>query len=179
MRPTDGLVEFIRAKAKETGTSLTKIEKEIGLSNGRIGKWKNQKKYPPHDSLVKIASLIGVSIEELTGEQEKPVGESAHELSNETIDITNKIEKATPELKKLLSAALDGDGSIKTDIKKIKVTCPIDGTEQVIYQPGYRIGSVFIPEGGNNGCEMCHPCNECTICRLKTVSSSLPNLDSK
>lgn len=175
------LYEHIVQLGQEKGfKTITALCREAGVPRATMTELKmGRSKDLSKPNAQKFAETLGVSLDVIYGEQEKPVGESAHELSNETIDITNKIEKATPELKKLLSAALDGDGSIKTDIKKIKVTCPIDGTEQVIYQPGYRIGSVFIPEGGNNGCEMCHPCNECTICRLKAVSSSLPNLDSK
>lgn len=97
----------------------------------------------------------------------------------ETIQIAEKIREANPKLKKFIMDALEQKAEPRADYVKIKITCPIDGTEQVIYQPGYRIGSIFIPECGNNGCEMCHPCNECTICRLKAVSSSLPDLDIK
>lgn len=82
MRSSDDLVEFIRERSHELGMSLTKIEKEVGLSNGRIGKWKSQKKYPPHDTLVAIASLLSISLEELTGEKEKPAVQTDDGLSD-------------------------------------------------------------------------------------------------
>lgn len=115
----------------------------------------------------------------LSEQKEKPAGQKAGGLDQETVALAEKIREAAPGVKRLLDSILNEGGKAKSDIQKIKITCPIDGTEQVIYQPGYRIGSIFIPECGNNGCEMCHPCNECTICRLKAVSSSLPDLDIK
>lgn len=86
MRSSEELVDFIRNRSHELGTSLTKLEAEIGLSNGRIGKWKTQKRYPPHDVLLAVATRLQISLEELTGEEtqkEKPTLASEDELSED------------------------------------------------------------------------------------------------
>lgn len=43
------LVENIRSLSKSQGTSLTRLEKELGFGNGTIGRWASAKKYPPAD----------------------------------------------------------------------------------------------------------------------------------
>lgn len=118
MRTTDELVEFIRERSHEVGTSLTKIEKEVGLSNGRIGKWKTQKRYPSHDTLVAIAALLKISVEELTGEEqkEKHSTDNGRVLTPENYKIAYK-DMTTAELYSMLSEItkeLQGRGSNET-----------------------------------------------------------------
>ena len=106
MRTADELVEFIRERSHEVGTSLTKIEKEVGLSNGRIGKWKTQKRYPPHDTLVAIAALLKISVEELTGGEQKEKPALEGELDEVTQEIFNIIDSANEEKRKKILALL-------------------------------------------------------------------------
>ena len=51
MYTNEEIVEKIRELAKRKNTSLTDIEKNLAWSNGRIGKWKYAKKYPPKQDL--------------------------------------------------------------------------------------------------------------------------------
>lgn len=170
---------------EEKGLTAYKVSKETGISQSVLSAWKNGTSVPRPVTFKILADYLGVSVEYLRGEtsertaKEKPADQVADGLDQETVALAEKIREAAPGVKRLLDSILNEGGKGKSDIQKIKITCPIDGSEQVIYQPGYRIGSIFIPECGNNGCEMCHPCNECTICRLKAVSSSLPDLDIK
>lgn len=46
-------------------TSLTELEKDVGLSNGAIGKWK--KSYPKADNLVLVADYLDCSVDYLLG----------------------------------------------------------------------------------------------------------------
>lgn len=108
MRNSEELVEFIREKAKIKGTSLTKIEKEVGLSNGRIGKWKTQKKYPPHDILLKIANIIEVSIEELTGEKENPAPILGGGISEHDVRILEWFHSLPEEKRRAILEIADG-----------------------------------------------------------------------
>ena len=81
MRSNIELVEFIREKAKDQNSSLTKMEELFGWSNGTIGKWKNAKKYPGHDKLKTIADFFKITVSELTGEKkEKPATQKDDEL---------------------------------------------------------------------------------------------------
>jgi len=70
VRSNQELVDFIRLKAHSCGMSVTDLEKLCGLSNGRIGKWASKKSYPSHDILLKVANILKVPLQELTGENE-------------------------------------------------------------------------------------------------------------
>lgn len=164
---------------ENAGETPYQVAKATGVSQSTLSDWKTGKSVPRNPTMKKIADHFGVSVSYLKGEseqQEKPADQMA-DGQEETIQIAEKIKKASPKLKKFIIDALEHGAEPSADYVKVKITCPIDGTEQVIYQPVYRIGHMVVPESGNNGCEMCRPCNECTICRLKAVSSLLPDID--
>lgn len=62
------IVEFIRAAMKSRGSSIAYLEKSLGFANGTIGKWAKAPKSPPYAKLAAVASAIGVTVAELTGE---------------------------------------------------------------------------------------------------------------
>ena len=57
------MVNKIKEIAEKKGFSIQRVEKEAGLSNGSISKWEKSK--PLAENLQKVASVLGVSIEEL------------------------------------------------------------------------------------------------------------------
>lgn len=57
------LYEVIKKKASDKKVSIYKIEKDLDLSNGSIRKWNNS--VPSAVTLSKVASYLGVSVEEL------------------------------------------------------------------------------------------------------------------
>ncbi|KFN87454.1 hypothetical protein H702_07290 [Streptococcus equinus JB1] len=57
------LYEVIKKKASDKKVSIYKIEKDLDLSNGSIRKWNNS--VPSAITLSKVASYLGVSVEEL------------------------------------------------------------------------------------------------------------------
>lgn len=59
------MVNRIKKLCKDKGISIQKLEQEVGLSNGSIGKWDISS--PKADNLKKIASYFGVSIDYLSG----------------------------------------------------------------------------------------------------------------
>lgn len=69
-------VERVRDLCKEQKTSITKLEAQLDFSNGYIGKWAKRPSSPPYEKLTSIAQALGVTVEELTGEEpeqkEKP-----------------------------------------------------------------------------------------------------------
>ena len=86
MYTNEEIVEKIRELAKRKNTSLTDIEKNLAWSNGRIGKWKYAKKYPPKHDLELVARALKVSIETITGEKKrKPASTSGDELEEAII----------------------------------------------------------------------------------------------
>lgn len=56
---------------KEKGVSRTKAAEEIGLSNSITTKWKKTGATPGGDTLEKVATYFGVSIDRLLGKEEK------------------------------------------------------------------------------------------------------------
>ena len=59
--------ERIKEIAEKQGKSITAIEKEAGLSNGLIGKWRESS--PSVENLLAVAKVLNVSISELTDEK--------------------------------------------------------------------------------------------------------------
>ncbi len=99
-------VERIRNLCKSQKTSLTKLEVQLGFSNGYIGKWSKRPSSPPHDKIVEIADALGVTVEELTGEEpeqkEKPNILNGIDLSGLSVKDVELIKKviAAPDAKK-------------------------------------------------------------------------------
>ena len=88
MYTNEEIVEKIRELAKRKNTSLTDIEKNLAWSNGRIGKWKYAKKYPPKQDLELVARALKVSIETITGGQKEiPPTEKVDGMEEELIQI--------------------------------------------------------------------------------------------
>lgn len=116
-------VERVRDLCKEQKTSITKLETQLGFSNGYIGKWSKRPSSPPYEKLASIAQALGVTVEELTGEEqkEKPAP-GGSELDAKAQTILNKMKKLSPEqqeafwdmLNTTIDAVLnmpDGDGN--------------------------------------------------------------------
>ena len=88
-------VERVRDLCKEQKTSITKLEAQLDFSNGYIGKWAKRPSSPPYEKLTSIAQALGVTVEELTGEEQK-------EKPN-TLDGI-ELEKLSPARRALLEA---------------------------------------------------------------------------
>lgn len=64
------LIERIENICKQKGYSIMRLEKESGLSNGQIRKWKTQK--PSYDKVASVANTLNVTIDWLiTGKEAK------------------------------------------------------------------------------------------------------------
>ena len=173
------MYEIFAKLLDERGITAYQVHKDTGVSQSVLSGWKNGQSTPRPMTLRIIADYFGVSVEYLKGEtddrgqKETPAPVSGSGLSEDAINIGKAFDAAAPELKKLVEAALSGPQTIQADTVAIRITCPIDHTEQVIHQPVYRIDGKTIPERNNNGCEMCRPCEECTLCRLRAAASLL------
>ena len=60
------ILQNIRVLCTKRNISLTKLEQDIGLSNGVIGKWRESN--PSVVNLKKVADYFGVTIDELLKE---------------------------------------------------------------------------------------------------------------
>ena len=68
------IADRIKEICAQKGTSMYKLEKQLNLGNGTIGKWGKNRRQPTYDKAVAVANALGVSADYLlTGEQkEKP-----------------------------------------------------------------------------------------------------------
>lgn len=69
------LKERIRELCKLKGTSIPKLELELGLSSGSISKW--GKSSPKAENLVKVANYFNVSVDYLLGKDEPDLVDQA------------------------------------------------------------------------------------------------------
>ncbi|MCM1305426.1 MAG: helix-turn-helix domain-containing protein [Butyrivibrio sp.] len=74
------LVSRIKEKCTEKGTTIKKLEREIGLGNGTISRWDTS--IPSYDKVIKVADFLQVSFywlifgkeaEDLTPEEQQLV----------------------------------------------------------------------------------------------------------
>lgn len=57
------IVDNIAALCVERGISIAKLEREVGIGNGIVGKWANSS--PTVEKLKKVADYFGVSVDSL------------------------------------------------------------------------------------------------------------------
>ena len=98
------IADRIKEICAQKGTSMYKLEKQLNLGNGTIGKWGKNGRQPTYDKAVAVANALGVSADYLlTGEQkEKPV----LQMENGLKEIDAIFEQLTPSRQaKLLELA--------------------------------------------------------------------------
>jgi transcriptional regulator with XRE-family HTH domain len=72
-------MNYILLINKEKGYTIMKLEKESGLSNGQIGKWKTQK--PSYDKVASVANTLNVSLDWLiTGKETEDLTQDERKL---------------------------------------------------------------------------------------------------
>ena len=87
------LVARIKNLCKEKKTTITALEREVGLSKGSICKWDVSS--PKTDSIVKIATYFDVTVDYLLGlteDRKNPIPED--EVNREIIERFSKLSPA-------------------------------------------------------------------------------------
>ncbi len=59
------LAENVSRLCKERNTSIFALERELGIGNGAIGKWKDGARSPRVETVKKIADYFGVTVDDL------------------------------------------------------------------------------------------------------------------
>ena len=59
--------ERLKGLREEKGLTAQKLEKELGVGNGLVGKWEKEQRTPSIDNLKKIAEYFGVTADYLLG----------------------------------------------------------------------------------------------------------------
>ncbi len=63
------LVENVSRLCKERNTTIFSLERELGIGNGTIGKWKGRARSPRLETVKRIADYFGVTVDELLSDQ--------------------------------------------------------------------------------------------------------------
>ena len=84
----ENIVDRIRILCQENGTSITKIEKELGYANGTIGKWRTSKRKPPLEKVLAIAKRLQTTTEYLyDGNEKAPTQAGERKISEDDIKL--------------------------------------------------------------------------------------------
>lgn len=67
------IVKNISTLCKENKISIARLEKELGIGNGTIGRW--EKSSPTVENLKKVADYFGVTVNDLISQASSPESE--------------------------------------------------------------------------------------------------------
>lgn len=96
-----GIVERIKAKCKEKGTSMNALEKKLGFGNGNIRRWETQ--VPGSDKVLAVANTLEVSIDWLL------TGKEAADLTPEEQRLVDYYRKADDRGKRSILRAAEAE----------------------------------------------------------------------
>lgn len=103
------IADRIKEICAQKGTSMYKLEKQLNLGNGTIGKWGKNGRQPTYDKAVAVANALGVSADYLlTGEQkEKPASEEAgfHPTLEDWINAIDRMSRE--EMRAVMSRVME------------------------------------------------------------------------
>lgn len=99
------MVDKIKALCKEKGISIYKLEKELGIGNGTIGRW--DKSAPNYSRLKAVANYFGVPVSELTEEAKKESPPNGGELSEKDVRLIEWFRSLPPEKQKAILISQD------------------------------------------------------------------------
>ena len=104
------LYERVKEYAKTKKLSLPELARKSGLSDNAIYNWKS---HTPSDATLRsVAEQLGVSVEQLKGEEEKPVERKKVDLDDDDVIMTFEGRPIPPEdlelMRRLLRGSRDG-----------------------------------------------------------------------
>lgn len=84
---------------KNKGLSPSKVALEMGINKGTVSVWKNKGTTPQRDILQKIADYFNISIDELLGNEKKPILKDEDGLTKkDKKDIAKRLEQMLGEM---------------------------------------------------------------------------------
>lgn len=88
--------EMLRKRRKELGMSQDDLAKKIGVSKVAVCWYENGERTPKYDVFIRIADVLGLTLNELSGMEVDVVSESGEpygvKLSKQDIEIINEIK---------------------------------------------------------------------------------------
>lgn len=85
------MVEKIRTLAKIQGTNQTKLEIELGFSQGALGKWDSH--VPTVDKVARVADRLGVTIDSLVRDEKTPVSPEGNGLDERIAKLPDSFQR--------------------------------------------------------------------------------------
>lgn len=106
-----GNIQTVKKISKEKGISLAFVCRQIGRSHGYLAEIANRDGDVPEKMLGPIANALGVTVEELTGEEQKekpstPEGVDLSSLSSEDAELVRRILGASEAKKNAIRELL-------------------------------------------------------------------------
>lgn len=96
-----GNIQTVKKISKEKGISLAFVCRQIGRSHGYLAEIANRDGDVPEKMLGPIANALGVTVEELTGEEQK---EKPNALDGIELDLSSLSEEDVELFKRILAA---------------------------------------------------------------------------
>lgn len=112
------MYEIFSELLQKYGVTPYKVSKETGISQSSLSDWKKGKITPKTDSLQKIASYFGVTLDYLTSGEKEPEKKETTLTPKDERDITNEIIKVMQKLSDKESGPVCFDGEELTDEDK-------------------------------------------------------------
>ncbi len=105
----------IRELRKQRRYSQAQLAKKLNVTQGAVSQWENEQTVPAADQLVSIASLFGVTVDQLLGRENEPAPATPDEERDAYADIGRRVvaltaaqrEKAQTVEAKIISAGVD------------------------------------------------------------------------
>lgn len=91
------MVSLIKELCTKQKTSIKALERELGLGNGTIRRWDDSS--PSYEKLQKVADYFGITVAELTGENEnKPALLEENELTPIKQELWNYLQNEASDI---------------------------------------------------------------------------------
>ena len=168
------LYNNIKLYCDKLGISGAKLCTETGISKSTLTSLKTGRTQKiSTDNLSKMAQYLGVSVDELLGNEqtEKPTAETSSELNDEGIRLAESLNSVANEMVDIL-VAIKKDPLYRPEMvsKTVEVVCPLSGRVEKIEQSYMAHNGNRVPLP-NNGCDQFHSCTECFMCQIRVMES--------
>lgn len=120
---------------------MYKLEKELGLGNGTIGKWGKNGRIPNYANLLAVANALGVTVDDLTGtadtQAEYPELWAAAEAKIRMDDALAGIKKDAP--------GPQAESDLERRLRAIAAKLPPDFLEREIAYLEQKVQQLHVP----------------------------------
>lgn len=110
------ITEKIRKLCEANNITINKLEKELGIGRGNIGRW--YKHRPNPDDLLKVANRFNVSAEYLISDDKLTFDKQFFAEKNPALENENGMDEVTKELVDLAFSLNDSDRALLLEMAR-------------------------------------------------------------